>query len=933
MKNRKYIIGILVFVFSALGVQAQFYNTGQDRGSLKWLQIKTEHFKVIYPVESDSIARHMAKALQWSYDNITHDMDHQPRKIGVIIHPEASESNGIVTWAPKRMEIFTTPPMDAYPHDWFEQLALHEYRHVIQIDKMNQGITRFLFFLFGEQAVGGVLGAYIPLWFLEGDAVYAETQFSATGRGREVSFLEDLKVQVLDTGIYHMDKAVYGSYKDFVPGPYELGYAWVSEVNRQYGDSVWPNVLNYVARRPFLIIPFTLGLNKQTGLHRLALYNSVMDTLQGQWMEQSKASPPMKQQALPMPAGKKDYAEYILPTHVDSTTALAIKQSFSHIPRLVKIYRDEEGNIIEEKLRSLGYSYFYNLGFNGQSACWSEFRFDPRWDHRRFNVIMTYDLKSGKSKQITQKTNYFFPEYHPKGHAISCLEIDPYNHYALVIIDAQTGAVIKKHTLPHMIASPLWDAQGEHVYFVGQTAKGHSLARISVETGAIEELLAPDYFTKDIQWIAEDSIYFTAEYEGAENLFAYVISEQKMYQFTQSAFGLMDFCQRCNGEWLYTYPDILGRKIYQANPNDFQARLIQPRKTNDSLWPILERNIQFDSLPQLSFSPTKYHKGFHLLNLHSWGPIAINGTSIEPNPSLSVSSQNLLGTSTLQGQHIWDIANDIRTTSIDYSYEGWYPEMNIGYSYIYQNADNDILAKVHLVSSELSLPLQLTRSRAIKTFFPYIGLRWQKGELFQKLIKRYDETVMDAYLGFRFRMQSRQARRDIRPRWGMDLRYMQAWDTEDLVSSMWYSEAYWYVPGLLKHHSLRLYSGVQFVDNAFGILSYSNLVDMPRGQFSVANERMYSLKADYAFPVAHPDFSLGPVFYTKRIRMNLFADYFVSEAKLSSNTFKQVNTLGVDLVLDGHAFRLITPVSIGLRSMYINQQDFGFQLLFELSIP
>ena len=38
-----------------------------------------------------------------------------------------------------------------------EQLAIHEYRHSVQINKMNRGFTRALYYIFGEQATGGIL--------------------------------------------------------------------------------------------------------------------------------------------------------------------------------------------------------------------------------------------------------------------------------------------------------------------------------------------------------------------------------------------------------------------------------------------------------------------------------------------------------------------------------------------------------------------------------------------------------------------------------------------------------------------------------------------------------------------------------------------------------------------------------------------------------
>ena len=58
--------------------------------------------------------------------------------------------------------------LDTYVQDWLEQLAIHELRHVIQLENLNQGLTKVLSIVFGEMATG-LIAAYLPFWYLEGD--------------------------------------------------------------------------------------------------------------------------------------------------------------------------------------------------------------------------------------------------------------------------------------------------------------------------------------------------------------------------------------------------------------------------------------------------------------------------------------------------------------------------------------------------------------------------------------------------------------------------------------------------------------------------------------------------------------------------------------------------------------------------------------------
>ena len=221
-QNKKYVF-LIVFVFSFYqNVTAQYYNTGQDPGSLRWNYIETPSFKVIFPNSIDSIGQQLANTLNYNYDIGNASLYHYPEKIPVILRNQTMLSNGFVAWAPKRTEFFTIPHQQTEPGDWLTHMAIHEYRHIVQIDKLNTGLTSILGYFFGETAIGTVLGIHIKLWFLEGDAVVTETAITESGRGRLPDFEMNLRSLVLEKGMYSYDKAIFGSYKDYVPNHYQF---------------------------------------------------------------------------------------------------------------------------------------------------------------------------------------------------------------------------------------------------------------------------------------------------------------------------------------------------------------------------------------------------------------------------------------------------------------------------------------------------------------------------------------------------------------------------------------------------------------------------------------------------------------------------------------------------------------------------------------
>ena len=127
------VLVILGFLLQS-NAKAQFFQTGQDPSSIRWRQINTEQFQVIYPEEFEKEAKRISFVLEKVYQYGWKTLNFHPRKISVILHTRTVNSNGLVAWAPKRIELFTTPNQQIYAQDWLEQLSLHEFRHLVQLE-------------------------------------------------------------------------------------------------------------------------------------------------------------------------------------------------------------------------------------------------------------------------------------------------------------------------------------------------------------------------------------------------------------------------------------------------------------------------------------------------------------------------------------------------------------------------------------------------------------------------------------------------------------------------------------------------------------------------------------------------------------------------------------------------------------------------------
>ena len=162
----------------------------QNPPGLDWRQIQTERFKVVFPAAITADAQRAANTLEHIYGPVSKTLRGPQKPLDVVLVNQLAQPNGFVALAPRRSVWFSTPPQNAglLSGDWYQLLAVHEMRHVVQFDRLRQGFVRLAYLLSGEQGEAAASALLVPAWFWEGDAVGVETALSETGRGRIPQF-------------------------------------------------------------------------------------------------------------------------------------------------------------------------------------------------------------------------------------------------------------------------------------------------------------------------------------------------------------------------------------------------------------------------------------------------------------------------------------------------------------------------------------------------------------------------------------------------------------------------------------------------------------------------------------------------------------------------------------------------------------------------
>ena len=179
---RKLIIFSISLLFFSSSWGQEF---GGNPPSLKWKQISSDTARIIFPAGLDSQANRVASIVHYLAQQQPVSLGNKLKKINIVLQNQTIIPNGYVQLGPYRSEFYMNPAMNNFDQgsvSWGDQLALHEYRHVQQFNNFNNGLSRLMHTLFGEDGYALAINASIPDWFYEGDAVYQETVLTKQGR-------------------------------------------------------------------------------------------------------------------------------------------------------------------------------------------------------------------------------------------------------------------------------------------------------------------------------------------------------------------------------------------------------------------------------------------------------------------------------------------------------------------------------------------------------------------------------------------------------------------------------------------------------------------------------------------------------------------------------------------------------------------------------
>ncbi len=905
-----------------------FVGNAQNSNKINWKTIESESFQIIYPDNLQESAQRAMNALELTHKYSDNDLMVTNEKISIILRPGQTQSNGYVTLAPRRSEWFITPYFDTDlgSGNWIDLLAIHEYRHVTQMEAIFEGFSKALYYLLGEsgRGLGGVWNT--PNWFMEGDAVFMETYLTRYGRGRLPEFEMQMKALFLEYEEFPVQKMLLRSYNEFIPNHYAFGFYLVSYLREHYSNRVMREIVNKMTSSGYNPFSFYNAIEEVTRASFQEIYGKMRNYFLQQWRERAKSIPTSnREELLASQEGFENY-RFLWPY---KNKLVAYKEGFSSPGEIVFI-QDRK----EEPLKTIGM-----ISSSGPKLCsnyllWSEYTPHHRWGLKSFSEIVLYNLKSKERKKITSRTRYFSANFSSDCEKIVAIENTEKLQNFVVILNRE-GKILQREEIPNQALYYHVDFGLDAKSIIAakkENKKGKvSLVQFSLESKKENELIKPDFYVIGNPEVDGNDIYFRWSMSGVDSIYRFNLKTKNYQQVISSTFGAFNPTVDENYIYYSEYtargyrPVKSSKRAFSRTAKRNEASIGWDEKMAKRSSQISVKDVSFEQKTK-KYKEKDYSFWSGAFNPHSWLVI--------PTPAsvdLALVSSNIMQDLYLTAGYSYSNVEGTGGAFAGASFAKYYPIFDFSISEKRRAsqtpgtvADEEIYQHWYELELEtgVSFPINFSSGGYERNIFlrPFYGVTRVEDRPYNTSNQLDDETLQYFGSSFAVSVGRRMSFLDYYPRWGfsseLTLKKGRVASDNSIGSNFFSSENYFYFPGFFNHHSF--YTNASFSYQRDLSYQFSSEFIFGRGYNNYYFDHINKYSVNYTLPLLTPDWILGDYFYLRRLGINLFYDY--TNGELDTGFSQNFRSFGSELLINSSFFmNALLTIDWGVR--YSHAQD------------
>ena len=846
--------------------------------SVRWYEMETPHLRLIYPEHFETYAKKIGGYLESRFNSLVYPHDIRVKRIPVILNPYTSVSNAYVSLAPRKSEWYMQPYHKLYFGSvaWYKDLSNHEYRHVVQFDVINRGFVKLGHLFFGDLGRLAVSAFIYPLWYFEGDAVDTETELSQGGRGRSGAFAMPVRMisNAYDKKDLNYYKIYLGSYKRFYPSHYHLGYYLKKYLKENYNDTVWNHIVTKAAWYP-LAGGFHASLWFNTGLTYKDLTYKALNGLK---MNENPPFPP----ALPI---KRPgiYTHDLFPHRISKDSLLFLRYGFDDTPAVyLKLSTGKT-----KKITSLPTPYF---SANKRHVTWTEYQPHPRWHKQTYTRVAVFDIKSGKKFYLTRPGKYQSPKLSPNSGLLAVVKYDLNLVPHIEIWNVNKRQRIQDVSLENFesVRHPSFATGENAIVFTGLIPdKGTGIYKLDIKRESKPQMLFPPTF-QNINYpvLIDNKLYFQSDPEQHDvQLYQVDTENRKTYQLTRAPYGI-DTYQVTPDSIIYA---VYSEKGFYLTASEKTGRMYQMPSLSHR--PLPAGNTV--SYLTDTFRIKKFNRFKSYFNPHSWAFFAlpesdsvfVAGGALVMNDILDESALSVGGQISNSGDY---------SLFVNWEWKRYYPVTGLRFSMHRHSIFPKFFKQI---TGYVKLPLDLSSGIWSRSFVPVISV---------SALSDNRQHYVPVRLGLQYSVYRQRAYRHVGARWAFGFSGLLAYETQT-QSNKTSAFAFVQFPGLGKNDNFRLHFRYEAPNHPY---PFTQNVLPVRGMNPYYFNLLNSAGITYHAPLAYPEAGWYRVFYLKRLRYKLFADYATTE-------LADFGSVGLQLIGDWNLSGFKFDVPLGVQIAYV----------------
>ena len=546
------LLAVILPLFLASLSQAAKLDT-----SFAFSSIETPNFSIHFHQGLEAVARKAALFAEEAHDKLTREfLWHPGEKTQLVLIDNSDFTNGFATALPyNTIFIQAVPPsldstIGEYD-DWLRELITHEYAHIVTLDP-SRGYWKVARDIFGKPIPGADIvtelfflvtappNSFMPVWWHEGNATWAETEFTGQGRGKSSFFDMVFRMAVAQNNLPSVDQA-NGDLPYWPAGdiPYIYGY----RLQKYLADSYGADALGKLSRAQSGRFPYLINAPPRELFNGKGYAELYADMLAALKREETQKIALLSRAPFTPTSTLADRGERL--------TNPRFSPDASRVAYTRRDPRDHTSTVVTDRTGSTVLAQFRRQSSDGNNS-WSPeggiLYFTQAEISHGFDVyqdLYAYDLAHDSITRLTRAARLEAADLAPDGSYFAAVVSGRGSqNLALVQRRGPTEAASPRLVTDYnrqRVSSPRWSPDSKSICYALRDNTGHSSLRLyETASGKERTLFSADHTVDYPVWSRDGSyLVYVSDETGVFNLFAYDLTTGKSYQVSHLLGGAL----------------------------------------------------------------------------------------------------------------------------------------------------------------------------------------------------------------------------------------------------------------------------------------------------------------------------------------------------------------------------------------------------------